>query len=68
MRDIDRLFLKIFKDLKIAPNKIDTGTEEKPNYLCYIGKTPITHAEVVRMVKQYQDEIVKMLLEEGQEN
>lgn len=68
MRDIDRLFLKIFKDLKITPNKAYAGTEEKPNYVCYIGKNSITHAEVVRMVKQYQDEVVKMLLEESQES
>ena len=67
MRDIDKMFLKIFKDLKITPNKANMGTEEKPNYVCYIGKTSITHAEVVRMVKQYQDEIVKMLLESSSE-
>ena len=66
MRDIDRAFLKIFKDLKITPNKSNSGTEEKPNYVCYIGKQAITHADVVRMVKEYQDEIVKMLIEENQ--
>ena len=66
MRDIDRAFLILFKDLKIA---IDTqhSTEDKPVYLCYIGKKNISHNEVIRLIKNYQDEIVKMLLESSSE-
>jgi hypothetical protein len=65
MRDIDRKFLILFKDLKITPNRLHPETPDgKPNYVCYIGKDCIRKSEVIRMVKEYQDEIVKMLLEE----
>ena len=62
MRDIDRKFLILFKDLKITTDK-QYSTEEKPVYICYIGKQTINHNEVIGLVKEYQDEIVKMLLE-----
>jgi hypothetical protein len=65
MREIDRAFLAIFKDLKISLNKNIPGTDDNPNYICYIGKNAISNAEVVRMVKRYQDAIIKMLTEEG---
>lgn len=64
MRDIDRKFLILFKDLKIATDK-QYSTEEKPVYICYIGKKTINHNEVIGLVKEYQDEIIKMLLEES---
>jgi hypothetical protein len=63
VREIDKAFLAIFKDLKINRNKGIPGTEDNPNYVCYIGKQPISNADVVRMVKRYQDEIIKQLLE-----
>ena len=69
MRDIDRKFLILFKDLKITPNKLHpTTVDGKPNYVCYIGKDCIRKNEVIRMVKEYQDEIVKMLLEGSSED
>lgn len=66
MRDIDRAFLKLFKDLKITQNKTIPETNGKPNYICYIGKQTVSSSDVVRMVKEYQDEIVKMLIEESE--
>lgn len=65
MRDIDRTFLKIFKDLKIVPDK-NFSTEEHPVYICYIGKQTVSHNDVIGFIKDYQDEIVKMLIEENQ--
>lgn len=64
MREIDKAFLKIFKDLKITLDK-QTSTEDNPRYICFIGKNHIKNADVVKMVKEYQDEIIKMLLEES---
>ncbi len=66
MRDIDRAFLKLFKDLKITQNKKIPETNGKPNYICYIGKQAVSNSDVVRMVKEYQDEIVKMLIEDSE--
>lgn len=66
MRDIDRAFLILFKDLKIATDK-QYSTEEKPVYICYIGKQTVSHNDVIGLVKKYQDEIVKMLTEGGSE-
>lgn len=64
MREIDRRFLILFKDLKIVPDKQNPGTENKPNFHCYIGKESISYATVLKMVKEYQDAIVDMLLKE----
>lgn len=68
MREIDKAFLAIFKDLKIIRNKVDAGTDANPNYTCYIGNKMIGYRKLTQMVLRYQDEIVKMLLEESQEN
>lgn len=66
MRDIDRAFLILFKDLKITTDK-QHSTEDKPVYLCYIGKQTISHNDVIGLVKKYQDEIVKMLTNDSSE-
>ena len=66
MRDIDRAFLILFKDLKIVLDE-KHSTEENPKYFCFIGKHCISYGEVIRLVKQYQDEIIKMLLESSSE-
>lgn len=68
MREIDKAFLALFKDLKISRDKAHPGTDEKPNYNCYIGKEAVKNSDVVRLVKRYQDAIVQMLTEENQEN
>ena len=66
MREIDKAFLALFKDLKIVQDKsLPTDKQGKPNYVCYIGKEIVPHREVVRMVKRYQDEIIDMLTESG---
>lgn len=64
MRDIDRHFLKIFKDLKIIVDE-HGSTDEKTNYVCYIGKNLIRIQDVIGMVKEYQDDIVNMLIREN---
>ena len=68
MREIDKAFLAIFKDLKIIRNKIDPGTDENPKYTCYIGNKMVGYRKLTQMVLRYQDEIIKMLIEENQEN
>lgn len=65
MREVDRIFLTLFKDVKIILAPDNPGTKEKPNYYCYIGKKAVSQAEIVRLVKKYQDAIVALLLEES---
>lgn len=65
MREIDKAFLAIFKDLKIVPNEITPGTEEKPNYICYVGKQVIGYRQLTLMLLRYQNEIIKLLTEEN---
>ena len=65
MREIDKAFLAIFKDLKIVKNEINPGTDEKPNYICYVGKQVVGYRQIVQMLLRYQNEIVKMLTEEN---
>lgn len=65
MREIDRIFLTLFKDVKITPAPDNPGTKEKPNYYCYIGKKAVSKTEIVRLVKKYQDAVVELLLEEA---
>ena len=67
MNNIDNTFLNIFKELKIVVDEHNTS-ETHIAYNCFIGTKPIGYSKVIGMVKQYQDEIVKMLLEESQEN
>ncbi len=67
MREIDRIFLTLFKDVKITLAPDNPGTEEKPNYYCYIGKNAVSKAEIIRLVKKYQDAIIELLLTEGQD-
>ena len=58
--------MRIFRDLRIARDPNNMGTDEKPNYVCKLGNGYVSHAEVVRMVRKYQDTIIKeMLLEMG---
>lgn len=64
MKEVDKIFLTLFKDLKITRNKIHPGTDESPNYMCYIGKNSISNQDVIRLVKKYQDEVISLLLEE----
>ena len=64
MREIDRAFLAIFKDLKIIRNKTHPGTDDCPNYLCYIGKQSISNRQLVEMVLRYQNAIIDMLTKE----
>ena len=59
MRQIDKAFLTIFKDLKIIEKVNDSGIT---TYMCFIGDQGVKHSEVVRLVKQYQDEIINSLL------
>ena len=65
MREIDKIFLRIFKDLKLAVDK--NSPDDNPRYVCYIGKQAVSRDVVVSMVKEYQDEIVKLLLESNEE-
>lgn len=65
MREIDRAFLAIFKDLKITPNIKNPGTSENPNYTCYIGKRAIGYKQLTQMLLRYQNEIIKLLTEEN---
>lgn len=66
MNQADSIFLRIFKDIKMVEDK-HNSTEGKPSYNCFIGTQLIGHRKVVEMVKQCQDEIIKMLLESGSE-
>lgn len=69
MKKVDKLFMTMFRDLKITRDPNNGGTDEKPNYVCKLGNGYASHADVVRMVRKYQDAIIKeMLLEMGDTN
>lgn len=59
MRAIDEIFLQMFKDLSITEIETPTGLR----YRCALGKDEISHKVVVKMVKDYQEAIIKSLLE-----
>lgn len=64
MKKVDKLFMTMFRDLRITRDPNNAGTDEKPNYVCKLGNGYASHADVVRLVKKYQDVILKeMLLE-----
>lgn len=64
MREVDRIFLTLFKDVKITLAPDNPGTDEKPNYYCYIGKKAVSKMEIIRLVKKYQDAVIELLLKE----
>lgn len=66
MDTIDSLFLNKFKDLKIVVDD-KNSSEDMTAYNCFIEGKTVSYRKVVGLVKQYQDEIVKMLLESGSE-
>ena len=66
MREIDKAFLALFKDLKIVQDRHTPETDGKPNYNCFIGGNAVSHKEVVRLVKRYQDAIVDMLIQNNE--
>lgn len=68
MKKVDKIFLKMFKDLRIEVNSANPDTNGKPNYICFLENRPFSHADVVRMVKSYQDKVISELLLEQQEN
>ena len=64
MKKVDRLFMSMFRDLKITRDKNNPGTNEKPNYVCMLRDRWVSHSDVVRMVRKYQDTVLnEMLLE-----
>lgn len=65
MREIDKAFLTIFKDLKIVRNATHPGTDDSPNYICYVGKQAIGYKELVQMVLRYQNAIIEMITKEN---
>lgn len=65
MREVDKAFLAIFKDLKIVRNEITPGTEDKPNYLCYVGKQAVGYRALVQMLLRYQNALIDILTKEN---
>ena len=66
MSATDQIFLNIFKDLKIVPDK-HNSSKNKTSYSCFMGEKTISYREVVELVKKYQDELIKVFSEAGSE-
>ena len=63
IREIDKHFMLLFKDLKIVPDAFNPKTKDgEDNYVCFIGKQAVSKNTVIRLLKQYQDDIMEMLL------
>ena len=57
MREIDKVFLALFKNIRIVQ-------DENGGYVCYsnLECRPVTNKEVVGLVKQYQDLLIEKLI------
>ena len=59
----DEIFLTMFRGLTIERDPNSPGTDELPNYQCNLNGKSIKHREVVKMVKDWQDEVLKYLMQ-----
>ena len=67
MNNASKLFLTIFRDLRIEIDE-HNSSENNTSYDCYLNGQLVKYNKVISLIKQYQDEIIKMLLEESKEN
>lgn len=66
MNNANKLFLTIFRDLKIEVDE-HNSSEKNTAYDCYLNGQLVRYTKVISLIKQYQDEVIKILLDESQE-